>query len=111
MTITLPYPPSSNRYWRNFKGRTVVSDEARSYKNDVGTLCNIAGIQPIDGDIAVKVEIRRPAKRRDIDNHAKVLLDSLQGYAYNNDGQIMDLHLSMRDDKRNPGVTVTVTPA
>lgn len=46
-----------------------------------------------------------------IDNHAKVPLDSLQGHAYNNDGQIMDLHLSMRDDKRNPGVTVTVIPA
>lgn len=109
MQIDLPYPPSSNRYWRNFRGRMVTSDEARSYKESVGLLCNVAGLQPIDGKVSVHIDIRRPADRRDLDNHAKVLLDSLQGHAYNNDSQIVELHLFMRNDKRNPGATVTVT--
>lgn len=108
MVIELPYPPSANRYWRSYRGRVVVSDEAQAYKRMVGLLCNVAAIQPLDGELAVEIDIRRPAKRRDLDNHAKVLLDSLQGFAYRNDGQIIDLHLRMTDNKRHPGVTVTV---
>jgi len=109
LIINLTYPISANRYWRSYRGRVVVSDEARAYKRVVGLICNHAATEPISGDVAVSVDIRRPAKRRDIDNHAKVLLDSLQGFAYHNDGQIIDLHLRMTDNKRNPGVTVTVT--
>jgi crossover junction endodeoxyribonuclease RusA len=111
MKIDLPYPPSSNRYWRSFRGRMVVSEEARTYKRVVGLIANHAGLQPGQGDVSVSIHIRRPAKRRDIDNHLKVTLDSLQGYMYENDGQIVELHAVMVDDKRNPGITVTVAPA
>ena len=109
MQIDLPYPPSSNRYWRNFRGRMVVSEEAQSYKKSVGLIANVAGLHPVDGELCVTLHIRRPAKRRDLDNHVKVLFDSLQGYAYNNDSQIRELHITMADDKRNPGVTVNVS--
>lgn len=109
MKIDLPYPPSSNRYWRNFRGRMVVSDEARNYKESVGLIANVAGIRPVDGELCVTLHIRRPAMRRDLDNHLKVLIDSLQGHAYNNDSQIREMHITMADDKRNPGVTVTIT--
>lgn len=105
--IDLPYPPSSNRYWRNYKGVTVVSDEARQYKQVVSLLASVAGLEPVSGPVSVSLIIRRPAKRRDLDNHIKVTLDSLQGYLYENDGQIVELHARMQDDKRNPGVTVT----
>lgn len=107
--IDLPYPPSANRYWRLAKGHLIVSEEAASYKTAVGLICNVAGITPTANPVAVQIDVRRPAQRRDIDNHCKVLLDSLQGYAYENDGQIIDLHVRMSDNKRNPGVTVIVT--
>ena len=110
MRIELPYPPSSNRYWRNFRGRTVVSEEARLYKDAVGFLCNAAAIRPIQGEVTVSVRIRRPAKRRDIDNHLKVALDALQGHVYENDSQIVELHVTMVDDKRNPGLTLECNP-
>lgn len=109
MQIDLPYPPSSNRYWRNFRGRMVVSEEARNYKESVGLIANVAGLQPVDGEVCVTLHIRRPAKRRDLDNHVKVLLDSLQGHAYTNDGQIRELHITMADEPRNPGVTIAIT--
>lgn len=108
MQIDLPYPPSSNRYWRNFRGRMVVSEEARNYKESIGLIANAAGLQPVDGDVRVMLHIRRPAKRRDLDNHVKVLLDSLQGHAYGNDNQIRELHITMADAPRAPGVTVTI---
>ena len=33
--VILPYPISCNRYWRNFRGRMVVSSEAKAYKDQV----------------------------------------------------------------------------
>lgn len=111
MKINLPYPPSSNRYWRSFRGRVVVSEEARAYKDAVGLLANVANLQPITGEVILSIHIRRPAKRRDIDNHLKVTIDSLQGYLYKNDSQIVELHAIMVDDKHNPGITVTCTPS
>ena len=54
------------------------------------------------------IDIYRPRKVGDIDNCAKLILDSLQGYAYDNDNQIVDLHLRRFDDKVNPRVEVFV---
>lgn len=108
MQIELPYPPSSNRYWRKFRNRMVVSDEANAYRQNVAALCLERRLQPVDGPVAVSLYIRRPAKRRDIDNHQKVLLDALQGFAYHNDAQIFRLLATMEDNKKAPGVTVVV---
>ena len=108
MQIDLPYPPSNNRYWRTFRGRNVVSAEAKSYKSEVAALCLEQGLQPVDGPVAVTLRIRRPAKRRDLDNHLKVLLDALEAYAYHNDNQVFALSAAMVDDKANPGVTVRI---
>ena len=30
--LVLPFPPSMNTYWRNFRGRTVLSKAGREYK-------------------------------------------------------------------------------
>lgn len=113
MIIDLPYPPSSNRYWRNYRGRMVVSEEAQQYKQVVMLLANAADLRPIakPQSVAVRMTIRRPAQRRDIDNHLKVTLDSLQGYLYENDSQIVALSAFMTDDKKNPGITVECYPA
>lgn len=111
MQLELDYPPSANRYWRNFRGRMVVSDEARTYKELAYWTAKEQGANCIDGPVAVSLHIRRPAKRRDIDNHIKVLLDSLQGAAYVDDSQIVELHITMEDSRRNPGVTVIIQAA
>mgnify|MGYP000928121414 FL=1 len=111
MTIILPMPVSANRYWRTFRGRTVVSAEAKAYKEQVAWIAKAAGVEKLDGDIAVTVRVYRPAKRGDLDNSLKVSLDSLNGIAYTDDSQIVRIVAERYDDKRNPRVEVEVTAA
>jgi Holliday junction resolvase RusA-like endonuclease len=111
MTITLPPAPSANRYWRNFRGRMVVSAEARAYKESAAWLAKAAGMEPITGDVSVTLRVYRQAKRGDLDNSIKVSLDSLIGVAYADDSQIVRIVAERYDDKRNPRVEVEVTPA
>lgn len=108
MHITLPTPPSANRYWRVFRGRAVVSSEAKAYKKTVQVLAQRAGLECLDGAVAVTLDVYRPAKRGDLDNSIKVLLDSLQGAAYADDQQITEIHARRFDDKHNPRVEVTI---
>lgn len=107
--LTLDTPPSSNRYWRMGKNRIYRSTEAVNYCNYVALLCNAEGIEPVDGDVCVNLNIYRPAKRMDTDNFLKVILDALQGRAYHNDSQIAEIHAMRFEDKHNPRVVVEVT--
>ena len=68
MNITLPVPPSANRYWRNFRGRMVVSAEARAYKEQAAWIAKAAGMEPVAGDVSVTLRVYRQAKRGDLDN-------------------------------------------
>lgn len=107
--LILPYPPSANRYWRNLRnGLVLVSKEAKDYKERVGWICIAAGIEPHCDDVRVSIDVYRPARRGDLDNVAKILLDALAGQAYTNDKQIVDLHLRRFDDKDNPRVEVEI---
>lgn len=101
-TFTLPVPPSANRYWRVWNNRIVVTDEARAYKQEVGYL--LSKCVPLEGDVCVNLTVFRPSNRGDTDNYLKVLLDALQGYAYKNDNQIVEIHIFRDNDKDNPRV-------
>jgi crossover junction endodeoxyribonuclease RusA len=106
--LELPYPPSANRYWRHYAGKTVISTEARDYKQQVGMMALAARVAPFSGDVSVTIDLYRPAKRGDLDNFAKVLLDSMQGHLFRNDNQVVDLHMRRHDDKKNPRVVIEV---
>ncbi len=107
-TLTLPYPPSSNRYYRNYRGRMVRSQEAEAYRIGVGWQCNIAGIEPLTGNLRITLNFYRPAKMGDLDNRLKQLFDCLQGYAYLDDKQITEIHAYRREDKKNPRVEIEI---
>lgn len=83
----MPWPPSANRYWRHVQGRTLISREAKAYRNLIRQLSyGIKPKSPIIGRVALGVDVYPPDKRkRDIDNLLKILIDSLQeaGYYYN----------------------------
>lgn len=111
MTITLPSPPSANRYWRNFRGRTVVSAEAKAYKEQVGWIARAAGAQLIDGNVALTVRWYRERKSGDLSNRLKILEDSLQGILFDNDSQIVRIVAERYDDKHNPRVEVEAVAA
>ena len=108
LTFTLPYPPSANRYWRNVKGRMVVSADARAYKEEVGWTLKPRIKEPLAGEVYVKVRIFRPRKIGDLDNALKILLDSLKGIVFLDDEQVVEIRANRFDDKANPRAEITV---
>lgn len=109
--VTLPVPPSTNRYWRKYRNKIVVSDEAKDYKEAAGLLALAAGVVCLEGDVIIAVDVYRHEKRGDLDNYLKVLLDALQGVAYRNDSQIIEIRARRFDDKKRPRAEVTIEPA
>lgn len=112
MRLELPFPPSSNRYWRVFRGRPIVSREARAYKLRVATEAKVKHslARPLAGPLSVLLAVYRPQRRGDLDNALKVTLDALNGIAWEDDSQIEELHAMRFEDKANPRVVVTVEP-
>lgn len=115
MRLTLPYPPSANRYWRVWRGRMVKSEAAREYQQNA-KLSLLAGWRQSEwqkafaGPVRVEIDVYRPTKRGDLDNSIKVLLDALKGVAFVDDDQVVELTAARHDDKANPRVEVNVTP-
>ena len=100
--LTLPYPPSINHYWRNFRGRMVISQEGRAFRQNVCALLasgrgNGPPKPPSGGRIALAMDAFPPdRRRRDLDNLQKAVLDALQhGGVYRDDSQI-DLLVTRR---------------
>jgi crossover junction endodeoxyribonuclease RusA len=106
--LILPPPISANRYWRKFRNRMVVSAEAKAYKQQVALIACTNGLEMLSGDVAIRLDVYREAKRGDLDNRIKVLLDSLQGILYADDKQIVEIHARQFDDKHNPRVEVEI---
>lgn len=107
--LTLPYPVSSNRYWKavTIPGRTMMapSKEAKAYKSEVAKIARAAGLAaPMDCRVEMWIRLypARPqdwARRArlnpagwdddvrciDLGNAEKVLADALQGIVYTDD--------------------------
>jgi crossover junction endodeoxyribonuclease RusA len=111
VTIDLPEPPSVNKMWRRVGPRTILSKDGRAFKTAVSARAKLARLAPLAGPIALTLHWRRKHKRGDVDNRVKAVLDSLNGFAYHDDSQIVELHVYRVDDRANPGVTVTVQAA
>lgn len=109
MTLTVPYPPSANRYWRTFRGRTVVSAEAREYKRQVWlTALTQTKEKPTAAPVELILRVYRPRRAGDLSNRIKVLEDALIGIAFEDDSQVVRIMAVRREDKKNPRVEVEV---
>jgi crossover junction endodeoxyribonuclease RusA len=108
--VTLPYPPSVNRYLRfSQKGWAYTTKEAKQYKQGAKLRALTQGMRPIlDGEVSLLITVFRPRKTGDLDNHLKVLLDSLNGVAYADDKQVAEIFISRFEDAANPRVEVRV---
>ena len=79
-SFSLPYPPSMNTMWRNFRGHTVMSKAGREFRENVIQYVIDNNI-PKFGDRKLKITlILRPRDKRkiDIDNRIKAVLDALE---------------------------------
>lgn len=109
---TLPMPPSANVYWRNVviggKARTLVSEDAKNYKKEVGKLAHRLGMRPAVGDVSVAITLYRNQASGDLDNRIKVTLDTLRGVAFEDDKQVVEIHARRFDDKGNGRIIISV---
>lgn len=106
--LTLPYPPSVNRMWRNARGIMITDPSVLVYKKTVAYQVRAIGIPLLDGPLKLVLDFYRPRKVGDLSNRIKVLEDSLIGLAYNDDSQVVEIHARRFDDKKNPRVEVEI---
>lgn len=92
MTITLPWPPSTNHTWRKGKGRVFLSEKTKTFRKAVASIVLASRMpRPIAGDLEVRVTLYPPDnRRRDEDNFAgKSLFDAMtKAGVWNDDSQI-----------------------
>lgn len=116
--LSLPWPPSVNRYWRSpnkgrLAGRTLLSAEARAYR-EAAAFAVIQGdgnVPTLTARLAVSIVACPPDRRkRDLDNLLKPLLDALTHNAViADDSLIDDLRITRGDIVTDGLVIVTVT--
>ena len=85
-----------NTYWRNFRGRTVISKAGRQFREDVIQYVIDNNI-PKFGERKVKITlILRPRDKRkiDIDNRIKAVLDALEhAGVFDDDFHVDHIHM------------------
>ena len=126
--ITLPFPPSVNRYWRSvvIKGfaRILLSADGRRFKDSCKKIISqrLEKIQQAGHSLplfskkeklAVEIELYPPTKRVcDVDNYAKATLDALTASGvWGDDSQVDDLRIIRREVVRGGHVLVKVYEA
>ena len=119
LTITLPFPPSVNHYWRHVvlgkapkqRVTTLISKPGREYSEAVAALIRkqkaAAGLSC---HVAMTVLLSPPdRRRRDVDNYAKSLLDSLvKGGVLEDDSLVRDLRLVWGDVQKGGQAVVMI---
>ena len=98
--LTLPFPPSVNRYWRHVNGKTLISRAGREFRDRVGQiLAHRFFPKPLLEELAVAIDLHPPDhRRRDVDNYCKATLDAIEhAGVYVNDSQITHLEIDKGD--------------
>lgn len=117
MKLTLPYPPSANAYWRFNRQRGYMhpTHAAKKYKDEMESIVRAqigprARLPMYSGPVSVSVVVYRPARRGDLDNTLKVMLDALRGIAFVDDDQVVRITADREDDAGRPRAEVVVQP-
>lgn len=114
MRIVLPWPPSINHYWRNYRGRMVISQDGRLYRQTVAYRILEQGIprDNLNCRLQVSIDAYPPDKRRrDLDNIQKALLDAIVAADVIEDDSLIDALSILRHDAEGEGkVIVRIEP-
>ena len=109
--LSLPEPPSANRYWRRAGTHLHRSSEADRYIREVKAAVAFAGITQIRGAVELRFVWYRRKRIGDLSNRIKVLEDALQWGAFADDGKVRRLVCEMCDDEpTHARVEVLVIP-
>lgn len=77
-SFSLPFPPSVNNYFTVVRGRKIKSARARNYCIEAQAQLIVQWVPRFSGKLGIEIEVAEPdARRRDLDNLLKGILDSL----------------------------------
>lgn len=110
ITLSLPYPPSVNGYWRAARGRIYMTRRGKEYRKAVAAELDKHDLAAINADVAISLDMYPPDKRvRDVDNIQKPLLDALQSCGLLvNDSQVCLLVTARRKPRKGGRVIATI---
>ena len=114
ISVTLAYPPSTNRLTRMANGIAYKPSEVKAWCKEAAWRLQAAGAKPLVGDVAVAVALHPKAtkkgvayaRRIDLDNAIKAALDACQGVVFDNDRQVVRLHAVVSFPLNKGGLTV-----
>jgi crossover junction endodeoxyribonuclease RusA len=112
ITLQLPLPPSMNTYWRNFRGRTVLSKGGRDYKIAVQEYVSVNNLPKFGQErLGASITIFPRDKRAiDLDNRLKALFDSLEDAGlFDDDSQFDRIYICRGMIKKGGGCTITIS--
>lgn len=118
LNLLLPYPLSANEYWRHTNKGVYVSSKAKLYRQKVFCIFRnqYKSMKPFDGLVKLNIVFHpkknkdgsASARRLDLDNVLKITLDALNGLAYVDDKQIINIVLSIGNAVENGGLSVSI---
>ena len=110
-----PIPAARPRFGNR---RTYQPARNREFRAEVqrAALAAMHGCEPMTGEICASLKLYRrfkPTARNfgDADNHAKAILDGLNGICYRDDAQIVKLTVEKHVDKTSPRAEIELTCA
>ena len=108
-TFTVEGQPIPKARPRVGKHGTYTPDKTVAWETAVGWAARLAGVEPLAGDVSIALQFRRKGtKRADLDNCVKSCLDGLNGIAYADDKQVINLVATVEYSSADPGVTVQI---
>jgi len=94
---------------RVINGVAHTPERTKTWETRIGWEARIAGVMPLEGDLAVTLHFQRQGTgRADLDNLVKSVADGLNGIAYADDTQIVRLTASVEYGSKAPGVNVKI---
>ena len=109
LCVTLPFPPTVNRYWRCAGRRVLISAAGRLYRREVVAMMpdEVLGLFEPGARLSVLIRLCAPehfgARAWDLDNRLKGLLDALtHAGVWHDDSLIDELHV-IREGQKEEG--------
>jgi len=111
--IQLPWPPTVNHYYTVARGRKILSEAGRAYKKYACTCMMVQRVMKhskADAPFGLHILARPPdARRRDLDNLLKPIIDSLVDFgAIPDDYLVDDIHIQRLNKVKDGQIEVEI---